>query len=152
MANLEVWSKQLADGGRAVALLNRGATPAQIQADWKDIAYLPALEFDGPIPAARPYFAVRSEFWKLPKNAKDLLDLVHWAAADEISLSVDGPPFLVANLTRQARNRRWYLHLVNYRAPMGSTVSSVSVGVGLLGGQRATRVTVCAPESPAPAA
>jgi alpha-galactosidase len=36
---LEVWSKQLANGGRAVVLLNRGATPAQISFDWTDIGY-----------------------------------------------------------------------------------------------------------------
>ena len=37
--NLEVWSKQLADGSRALVLLNRGATPASIEADWTDIGY-----------------------------------------------------------------------------------------------------------------
>jgi alpha-galactosidase len=37
--DLEVWSKQLADGGRAVVLLNRGATPATIEANWTDIGY-----------------------------------------------------------------------------------------------------------------
>ncbi len=37
--NLEVWSKQLADGGRAVALVNRGTAPAQITAAWEDVGY-----------------------------------------------------------------------------------------------------------------
>jgi alpha-galactosidase len=37
--DLEVWSKQLADGGRAVILLNRGASTASISADWADIGY-----------------------------------------------------------------------------------------------------------------
>ena len=36
---LEVWSKQLADGGRAVVLLNRGGKPATISADWRDLGY-----------------------------------------------------------------------------------------------------------------
>jgi alpha-galactosidase len=35
----EVWSKQLADGSRAVALLNRGAAPAQISVAWNEIGY-----------------------------------------------------------------------------------------------------------------
>jgi alpha-galactosidase len=39
MGDLEVWSKQLSDGGRAVALLNRGKETAKITADWKDIGY-----------------------------------------------------------------------------------------------------------------
>jgi alpha-galactosidase len=37
--DLEVWSKQLADGGRAVVLLNRGAAAATIGAQWTDIGY-----------------------------------------------------------------------------------------------------------------
>jgi alpha-galactosidase len=41
--DLEVWSKQLADGGRAVVLLNRGATPATIDAAWTDIGYPASL-------------------------------------------------------------------------------------------------------------
>ena len=37
--DVEVWAKQLADGGRAVALLNRGATEAKISVSWSDIGY-----------------------------------------------------------------------------------------------------------------
>lgn len=37
--DLDIWSKQLADGGRAVALVNRGKEPAKITVDWNDIGY-----------------------------------------------------------------------------------------------------------------
>jgi alpha-galactosidase len=37
--DLEVWSKQMADGSRAVALLNRGATETKITVSWSDIGY-----------------------------------------------------------------------------------------------------------------
>jgi alpha-galactosidase len=37
--NLEVWSKQLADGSRAVAMLNKGDSPARIVVHWNDIGY-----------------------------------------------------------------------------------------------------------------
>lgn len=37
--NLEVWSKQLQDGGRAVALVNRGPATAKISITWADIGY-----------------------------------------------------------------------------------------------------------------
>jgi alpha-galactosidase len=37
--DLEVWSKELADGGRAVVLLNRGAATATVSADWSDLGY-----------------------------------------------------------------------------------------------------------------
>ncbi len=39
MGDLEVWSKQMANGSRAVALVNRSAAPAKIQVDWQDIGY-----------------------------------------------------------------------------------------------------------------
>jgi alpha-galactosidase len=39
VGDLEVWSKQLADGSRAVALLNRSDKPATITASWTDLGY-----------------------------------------------------------------------------------------------------------------
>jgi alpha-galactosidase len=44
--DLEVWSKQLADGGRAVILLNRSSAPAKISASWDDIGYPETLQAD----------------------------------------------------------------------------------------------------------
>ena len=35
----EIWSKQMADGSRTVALLNRGAAEAEIRVAWTDIGY-----------------------------------------------------------------------------------------------------------------
>ena len=43
LGDLEIWSKQLHDGGRAVALVNRGAAPAKITANWTDIGYPDSL-------------------------------------------------------------------------------------------------------------
>jgi alpha-galactosidase len=37
--DLEVWGKQLQDGGRAVALLNRGASSHEITVTWEQIGY-----------------------------------------------------------------------------------------------------------------
>jgi alpha-galactosidase len=35
----EVWARPLADGGRAVALLNRGSSAATIEVQWTDLGY-----------------------------------------------------------------------------------------------------------------
>ena len=35
----EVWAKQMKDGSRAVVLLNRGASDAEISASWEDLGY-----------------------------------------------------------------------------------------------------------------
>jgi len=39
----EVWAKQLADGGRAVVLFNRGPAAAEVTASWTDLGYPPHL-------------------------------------------------------------------------------------------------------------
>lgn len=47
--DLEVWAKQMADGSRAVALLNRGTAESKISFTWSDIGYpdyLPATVRD----------------------------------------------------------------------------------------------------------
>ena len=41
--DLEIWSKQLQDGSRAVALLNRGPAAAKIAVAWTDIGYPDSL-------------------------------------------------------------------------------------------------------------
>jgi alpha-galactosidase len=43
LGDLEIWSKQLQDGSRAVALLNRGPSAASISVAWTDIGYPDAL-------------------------------------------------------------------------------------------------------------
>ncbi len=42
--DLEVWSKQLSDGGRAVALLNRSEAEKQITVTWQEIGYPESLK------------------------------------------------------------------------------------------------------------
>jgi len=37
--DLEIWAKQLSDGARAVALLNRGGAPASMTVSWIDLGY-----------------------------------------------------------------------------------------------------------------
>jgi alpha-galactosidase len=37
--DLEVWAKQLKDGGRAVVLLNRGSGEQEISVNWEDLGY-----------------------------------------------------------------------------------------------------------------
>jgi alpha-galactosidase len=37
--DVEVWAKQMKDGGRAVILLNRGESEQEITANWEDLGY-----------------------------------------------------------------------------------------------------------------
>lgn len=46
LGDLEVWSRVLADGSRAVALFNRGEKEAEISFEWRDIGYPNKLKAD----------------------------------------------------------------------------------------------------------
>ena len=94
-------------------------------------AYVPGVEFDGPLPAMPPYFAINNRFWKKPANAEQIADAVRWAARDALPACIGGPDYLVANLVAQPGNKRWLLHLVNYNARRVPVVSSVDVTLPL---------------------
>jgi hypothetical protein len=109
------------------------------------VAYLPAVEFDGPLPPSRPNFAIMSEFWRMPKNAKELIDLVRWAAEGQIPLSIEGPDGLVANFTAQTSRKRMFVHLLNYDSAKISKLQDIEVRVSLPGAAKASGVTLRAP-------
>ncbi len=69
------------------------------------VAYLPAVQFDGPLPQAEPYFNISNNFWKRPRNWEEVAAAIRWAANADLPLEIDGPDFLVANLVEQARAR-----------------------------------------------
>jgi hypothetical protein len=120
-------------------------TRSQRQVGRGRVAYLPAVHFDGALPPARQHFAVTSEFWKRPKNSKELIDLVRWAAQDEIPLSVEGPAGLVANCTVQQFRRRMYAHLLNYDSEKTPTLHGISARVSLPDKAKAQSVTLHMP-------
>jgi hypothetical protein len=91
------------------------------------VAYFPEIEFDGPLPRPQPYFPIGAEFWKRPKNWKELVDAVYWAAQDAMPLRVLGPDFLGVNLVEQARKRRRLVHLVNYNTKNVPYVENIEV-------------------------
>jgi hypothetical protein len=114
------------------------------------VAYLPTVEFDGVLPPARQNFAITSEFWKRPKNSKELIDLIQWAAEDQIPLSVEGPHGLVASCTVQPSRRRMFVHLLNYASAKIPTLHNIPVRVSLPNKAKAQKVTLHTPGTPGP--
>ena len=103
------------------------------------------VEFDGVLPPSRPNFAITSEFWKRPRNSKELIDLIQWAAGEQIPFSVEGPPGLVANGAVQLSRRRMFVHLLNYDSAKIPTLRNVPVRVSLPDNAKAQSVTLHAP-------
>ncbi len=89
------------------------------------VVYLPAVQFDGSLPEAEPYFNISNRFWKRPRNWEEITAAIRWAANADLPLEVDGPDFLVANLVEQAARQRRLIHLVNYDARNTPAISSL---------------------------
>jgi hypothetical protein len=134
----EVVSKAVAPG----AVTRKQVGPGRV-------AYVPALPFDGALPPAQPYFEITNIFWKRPKNWKDVIAAIRWAAGDQVPLSLDGPEFLVANCTSQIQNRRFFVHLVNYNAKLIPSLTAIQTKVALPENRKALKVTLYSPESDA---
>ncbi|MGA7709585.1 MAG: alpha-amylase family protein [Acidobacteriaceae bacterium] len=128
------------------------SAPTRTQVGAGRVVYVAAVEFDGAIPPLESYFAITNIFWKRPKNWKDIVEAVEWAATDQIPISIDGPEFLVANCTLQRQEQRLLLHLVNYGAVTNPSLSSVRVRVVLPQNKKARTATLYAPESAEPQA
>jgi hypothetical protein len=113
------------------------------------VGYMPAVEYDGELPQHQPYYSITSEFWKRPKNWQQLVDLVQWAAQDQLPIKLDGPRGIVVNYTGQSSKQRAFVHLLNYAQTAAATAEPISVGVRLPDNRRASRVTVHTPGSKA---
>jgi hypothetical protein len=104
------------------------------------VVYFPGLEFDGPLPPPEPYFSIGTEFWKRPKNWKELVDAVSWAAQGDVQLQVSGPDFLGANLVEQPEKRRRLVHLVNYSTSNIPSIEKIEVKCAVPEGEPAITV------------
>jgi hypothetical protein len=111
------------------------------------VAYLPTVEFDGTLPPATPNFAITNQFWKRPKNWKQLFDLIQWAAEDQIPLTIDGPDGVVANCTAQPSQRKMFIHLANYNSTQTATLHDIRVRVILPVNVKASSVILHAPRA-----
>jgi hypothetical protein len=129
---------------------DRPSPPIRTQSGAGRVVYIPAVQFDGTLPPPEPYFAITNIFWKRPRNWKDIVDAVRWAAEDEIPVTIEGPDFLVANYTLQNREQRLLLHLVNYDATATPTISGSRVRVVLPKNSKARSATLYEPDSNAP--
>ncbi len=114
------------------------------------VIYLPALIFDGPLPERENYFSISSRHWRLPRNWREIVDGVGWAARDELPVRVGGPPYLVGNLVSQPEKHRAMIHLVNYGHKSSPSLTSVEVGFRLPKGEKIKDVRVYSPDSGAP--
>jgi hypothetical protein len=122
------------------------------RAEFKEgrVAYLPTVDFDGPLPQFGSFFQVDSRFWRAPRNAAEIAESVRWAARDRIPVEVSGPNYLVSNLVEQPGIRRLMLHLVNYNSRKEAWLDPIQVTIRLPEGHDVKQGVLYSPDSAGP--
>jgi hypothetical protein len=119
--------------------------PVQNQIGQGRCTYIPKLK-----PAIEKPLGARmnSQYWKLPLNWEEIIHQVRWAAGGNFTLEVEAQNNLavVAELQEQAAQGRRLVHLLNYAAAQGATVSNVQVDLKLPEGKRVEQATLLTPE------
>jgi hypothetical protein len=105
----------------------RTGKPVQKETGQGRSVYLPALQFDGPMPEMENYFRIENRFWKRPKNWEELVNAIDWTTRGNIAVRISGPEYLVANVVSQPDKRRRMLHLLNYNARKAALSAAVEV-------------------------
>lgn len=108
--------------------------------------YIPAVDFDGSLPSDQPYFTLGAEFWKRPKNWRDIVDAVLWSSGDQMPVAVNAPEYVAMNLTEQIEKRRRILHLVNYDGE-NFAIDGVNIRCATPAGKPATAVHFYSPDA-----
>jgi len=88
--------------------------PVQRQVGKGRVFYLPRIAYSTEPPVPSLNYRFTNEHWKLPKNYPELLAAVKWAAGDRLTLSVQAPLSVAAELVEQRSSGNWILHLVNF--------------------------------------
>ncbi len=109
--------------------------------------YIPAIEFDGPLPPDEPYFNLGTDFWRRPKNWEDIVDAISWAAGEKFPISVKAPDSIAMNLLEQTAKQRRILHLVNYDMEKNPSVSNIAIQCATPKGKPAKAIQFYSPEA-----
>ena len=127
-------------GGRAPERI-AGTTPVRNELGEGRIVYIPQVQ---PAMEKPPNAAMTSQYWKLPVNWHELIDAVKWAAGGELSLEVQAPPHVAAELIDQ--KSRVLVHLLNYAAERGPVSGKIAVSVAIPQGRKVVTAYLISPD------
>lgn len=110
------------------------------------VVYIPRIEPAVEPPPAQMTYAFGSEYWKLPRNAADLVEAVLWAGAHRPV--INAPASLAVEIVRQRGTGTLLMHLVNYnhRKP----AENLQVSWRLPAGAGVSRAVLESPEQSGP--
>ena len=104
--------------------------------------YLPSIVPVRQKPTGAP---MTSEYWTLPRNWREFIDDIQWAAGG-FSLAVKGPPTLVVEPLEQG-DGRLLVHLLNYDWERSESVDNIEVSVRVPAAKRVRSVRLLSPDA-----
>ena len=87
-----------------------------------------------------------NEYWHLPKNWKSLLEFVKWAGGSGLSLHIEAPETVVAELMKEKESGAYIVHLLNYDADNQKKIADIQVKVQVAANKKVQRVRVLSPD------
>ena len=119
-------------------------TPVQRSFGKGRVVYVPSVEPAVPPPAAMMSYAFPNQYWKLPRNSRELAAAVRWAAGGELSAVVEAPPSVTLELAEQKATGNRLLHLVNY--DVAKPVANLPVELRLPAGRKLREAVLVSPD------
>jgi len=83
--------------------------------DTNRVIYVPHIAAAAPAPPAQMNYYIPNTLWKLPGNAEALFAAVKQAAGGRLSVEVEAPAWVTAELADQPATGTRLLHLINYK-------------------------------------
>jgi hypothetical protein len=117
--------------------------PVRDEAGQGRAAYLPAIRPAVPKP---PSVSMTANYWKLPVNSQELISAVQWAAGGRLSMDVNAPPTVTAELLEQKDKQRLMVHLINYAAERTAAIAKIDVRLRLPEGRQVSEVSLLSPD------
>lgn len=107
------------------------------------VVYLPEVK---PAIEKPPTAPMTNQYWMLPENWEESVDAVQWAAGGRLTLEVNAPLTVTAELLRQPGTGRLLLHLINY--DLDRTPQVKNIHVRIRGSYNTKEVVVMSPDGP----
>jgi hypothetical protein len=93
---------------------------------------------------------MRSEYWKLPLNTRELIDAVQWASGGLLSIAVKAPPTVTAEVLEDTTHNRLTVHLINFDCERAPKLSGLTVNLAIPAGRTVAKVTWLSPDEKGP--
>jgi hypothetical protein len=111
------------------------------------VVYIPEVIPAIPKPATEE---MRSLYWKLPLNWKELIESVKWAGGGELIIETDAPETVAIELTGKNDQSSIMLHLLNYNVDRDTVIKNIRVGLNISGGREINEVEMLSPDLKTP--